>query len=141
MALITLIYVSSAAKSVSYSDIQDILRQSREANEKKGITGLLLFKDGNFMQVLEGDADLVDELHQKISNDPRHGGIITLFREPILKRSFSDWKMGFKDIGHLTEDEKAGRSDYLDRPLNDTVYISNPNEAFILLQAFKNTVR
>jgi hypothetical protein len=141
MALITLIYVSSAVRSVTSSDIQDILKQSREANGKKGITGLLLFKDGNFMQVLEGDAELVDELHQKISNDPRHGGIITLFREPILQRSFSDWKMGFKDIGHLTEDEKAGHSDYLDRPLNDAVYMSNPNEAFILLQAFKNTVR
>lgn len=141
MALITLIYVSSAVRSLTSSDIQDILRHSREANAKNEITGLLLFKDGNFMQVLEGDSELVDELHQKIENDPRHTGLVTLIRSPIANRSFSDWKMGFKNISHLTEEEKAAHSDYLDRPLNDTSYISNPNEAFILLQAFKNTVR
>lgn len=141
MALITLIYVSSAVKSLESADIQAILRQSREANEKKRITGLLLFKGGNFMQVLEGDAELVDDLHQKICNDPRHTGITTLIRLPIQQRSFSDWKMGFKDITELTEAEKAGISDYLDRPLNDACYLSNPSEAFILLQAFKNTVR
>ena len=66
MALITLIYVSSAVRSLNNSDIQDILRHSREANTNNEITGLLLFKDGNFMQVLEGDSELVDELHQKI---------------------------------------------------------------------------
>jgi hypothetical protein len=141
MALVTLIYVSSAVRSLTDSDIQKILRASREANGKKQITGLLLFKDGNFMQVLEGDAHAVDELHKRISSDPRHTRIITLLRSPIHTRRFSDWKMGFKDIGNLTEEEKAAHSDYLDRPLSDSAYSSNPNEAFILLESFKNTVR
>lgn len=142
MALITLIYLSSAVMSLEHSDIQDILRHSREANTKNEITGLLLFKDGNVMQVLEGDSAPVDELHQKIVNDPRHTGLITLIRSPILMRSFADWKMGFKNISHLTEEEKQTvHSDYLGRPLNDSLYISDPNEAFILLQAFKNNMR
>ena len=75
------------------------------------------------MQVLEGESELVDELHQKIVKDPRHTGLVTLIRSPIPKRSFSDWKMGFKNISQLTEDEKAAHSDYLDRLLNDTSYI------------------
>lgn len=141
MELVTLVYVSSAARSFKDSDIQDILRFSRESNEKKGITGLLLFKDGNFMQVLEGDAQVIDDLHDKISNDTRHTGIITLLRQPIQSRSFSDWKMGFKDIGKLAEEEKISWSDYLDHPLTDPSYVSNPSKAYRLLESFKKTVR
>ena len=140
MALVTLIYVSAAARSLSHSDIQDILRESREGNGKKNITGLLLFKEGSFMQVLEGESQAVEELHRKISIDPRHTRIITLLKAPIQSRRFGDWKMGFKNIEDLTEEEKAGHSDYLDRPFNDASYSSNPNEAFILLETFKNSV-
>jgi hypothetical protein len=141
MELVTLVYVSSAARSFRDSEIQDILGYSRKSNGMKGITGLLLFKHGNFMQILEGYSQVVDDLHQKIINDPRHTGMITLLREPIHSRNFSDWKMGFKDIGTLTEEEKSGRSDYLDLPLNDPRYVSNPNMAYILLESFKNTLR
>ena len=141
MALITLIYVSSATKTVKDLDIVNILRASREANGKVGITGILLFKDGNFMQVLEGEATSVDELHGKISKDPRHTGLITLLRKPITKRSFSNWKMGFKDMGGLTPAERSGHSDYLDLPLNDRSFVSNPSSALILLQSFKKIVR
>lgn len=141
MELVTLIYVSTAVRPFKYSDIQDILRVSREANERRGITGMLLFKDGNFMQVLEGESHVVDELQQKISQDPRHTGIITLIKCPIETRNFGDWKMGFKDIGKLTEEEKSAWSDYLDRPLNDSKYVSNPNLAYVVLESFKKTVR
>lgn len=141
MALITLIYVSSATKTVKDSDIVDILKASREANGKVDITGILLFKDGNFMQVLEGEAAVVDALHGKISKDPRHTGLITLLRKPITERSFSNWKMGFKDMGGLTPAEKSGHSDYLDLPLNDRTFVTNPSSALILLQSFKKMVR
>ena len=141
MELVTLVYVSSAVKSFKDSDLQDILRVSRASNAKKDISGLLLFKDGNFMQVLEGDSRIIDDLHKKIIKDPRHTGILTLLRKPIQSRTFSDWKMGFKNIGDLTEEERSIRSDYLDRPLNDSMYVSNPNEAYILLESFKQVVR
>lgn len=141
MELITLIYVSSSVTLLKKSEILDILNKSRDANGKKGITGILLYKSGNFMQVLEGDPAVVDELHRKISRDPRHTGIITLMRKPIINRSFSDWKMGFKDIDECTQSEKSGYSDYLDLPLNDKSYVSNPNSAFLLLESFKKSVR
>lgn len=141
MALITLIYASSAVGSLKKSETLEILKTSRENNGRKGIGGMLLFKDGNFMQVLEGDSSVVDELYLKISRDPRHTGLITLVRRHILKRSFSDWKMGFKDLGDLTQDEKAAHSNFLDIPLNDVVYASSPDVAFKLLESFKKTVR
>jgi len=141
MALVCLIYVSSAVGSFSNSDVLSILNASRVANEKREVTGLLLYKDGNFMQVLEGEAEVVDALHDKISKDPRHSGIITLHRASIEERTFGNWQMGFKDMDNLTEDEKAARSDFLDRPLNDNSYVSTPNEALFLLESFKDTVR
>ena len=141
MELVRLIYVSSAVKSFKISDIKDIFRFSREANGRKGITGLLLFKDGNFMQVLEGYSRVVDDLLLKISQDRRHTGMITLLRDSIQTRTFSEWKMGFKDIGTITEEEKSALSDYLDLPLNDDRYVSNPNAAYIILESFKKTVR
>ena len=141
MELITLIYVSSAVKSANNSEILDILKISRKANGEKNITGMLLFKDGNFMQILEGDAPVVDELHRKIARDPRHTGLITLLRRPIPNRVFSDWKMGFQNIDNLTQDEKSGHSNYLDLPLVDPSYIANPNAALRLLESFKKTAR
>lgn len=141
MGLITLIYVSSAVKSLKETDIVDILKVSRESNAKKGVTGMLLYKDGNIMQVLEGEEVVVDELHRKISKDPRHTGLITLIREPIQERAFGNWKMAFKDFSTLTPEEKAGHSDYLDLPLNDPSYVSAPNTAFKLLKSFRESFR
>lgn len=141
MPLINLIYVSSAVSSLAREDILDILKRSRDANEKKGITGMLLFKDGNFMQVIEGDALSVDDLHQKISQDPRHTQLITLLREPIVERTFEDWTMAFKDISDLTPDEKIGRSDFLDLSFLDTSYVSNPSSALKLLMSFTKMMR
>jgi hypothetical protein len=80
MELIRLVYMSSAARSFKDSYMQDILRYSRESNGRKGITGLLLFKSGNFIQILEGDSQVVDDLHLKIIDDPRHTGFCLLVK-------------------------------------------------------------
>jgi hypothetical protein len=123
------------------SDIIEILNHSRTANAKKNITGILLYKDGNFMQVLEGDSLDVDELLQRISKDKRHTGLITLRRTIINNRTFGEWKMGFKDIQNLTDDERSAHSDFLDNPLNDKTFVSDPSKAFRLLESFKTVVR
>lgn len=141
MTLLSLIYVSSAVKSLKQSDIVDILRVSRSANAKRDITGILLFKDGNFMQILEGEAANVEELYQKLSKDKRHTGLITLRRMTISTRSFGEWKMGFRDVHGLTDEELIGRSDYLEKSFNDPSYINSPNAAFRLLESFKKIVK
>ena len=73
-----LVYVSMAQEKMSKEDLLDILAQSREANAKAGITGMLLYKDGNFMQALEGEETAVRALYARICRDPRHRGILTL---------------------------------------------------------------
>jgi Sensors of blue-light using FAD len=65
-------------KPFSTEELTDLLRKSRDNNAALGITGMLLYKDGNFMQVLEGDEERVRALATKVSQDRRHRGFIQL---------------------------------------------------------------
>ena len=71
-ALVHLVYTSIAAREFSKEDHTELLKKSRAANELLGVTGMLLFSEGNFFQVLEGEPEVVDALYTKISRDPRH---------------------------------------------------------------------
>jgi hypothetical protein len=64
-------------------------------NKPLGITGMLLHSDGCFFQVLEGEASPVDTLYKKLDRDKRHQQLTLIIREPIAKRSFASWSMGF----------------------------------------------
>jgi hypothetical protein len=93
-----IIYLSSGIKIFSDEEINDLLKVSRNNNEKNGITGLLLYSDGNFMQILEGEKEAVESTYNKILNDTRHRNIILISKEPIKKRNFKEWKMGFSIV-------------------------------------------
>jgi hypothetical protein len=93
-----IIYLSSGIKIFSDEEINDLLKVSRNNNEKNGITGLLLYSDGNFMQILEGEKEAVESTYNKILNDKRHRNIILISKEPIKKRNFKEWKMGFSIV-------------------------------------------
>jgi hypothetical protein len=62
-----IIYLSSGIKIFSDEEINDLLKVSRNNNEKNGITGLLLYSDGNFMQILEGEKEAVENTYKKIA--------------------------------------------------------------------------
>ena len=78
--MIRMVYISSAVRLMTDAELVSLLRQCRANNEKAGITGMLLYKGGNFMQALEGPEEDVDRLQRRIETDPRHTGIITLSR-------------------------------------------------------------
>ena len=71
-----LIYISSASGKFGQADLDAILAISRKNNSARGLTGMLLFHDGCFFQVLEGEAAIVERTFATISNDTRHGGVI-----------------------------------------------------------------
>jgi hypothetical protein len=99
MPLIHLIYVSTAREPADARMLEEILAVSARNNAPQGITGMLLYAGGTFMQVLEGEADVVDATHHRIERDPRHMGLIVLERAPITERSFTRWSMGFRRLG------------------------------------------
>lgn len=90
-----LIYISSASGDFGQAELELILSCSRANNAKHGVTGLLLFHDGCFFQVLEGDKESVQRTFAAISPDNRHTGVIILESRPIVERGFPHWTMGY----------------------------------------------
>ena len=95
MSINQLIYSSSASKKMLKSDLYIILRQARKNNELNGVTGLLIYTDKHFFQVLEGPKKVVSQLFEKISNDKRHYDIQILGESDIDFCAFPNWKMAY----------------------------------------------
>ncbi len=93
-----LIYVSSATLALPTEALLQMLDQARSKNEKLGVTGMLLYKGGNFMQMLEGEKEIVVELFDTIRRDIRHHNVIQIKVGEIESRSFPNWSMGFTDM-------------------------------------------
>ncbi|EHR72806.1 acylphosphatase [Burkholderiales bacterium JOSHI_001] len=98
-SLIQCIYASAAAQRMDTADLAALLRTARHHNERLGLTGMLLYADGSFFQVLEGPQDAVDATYARIEADPRHSQVTRIIREPIPRRFFSAWSMGFCQAG------------------------------------------
>ena len=111
--MIHLIYISSATRNLTEMDLLDLLHQARDRNKRQNVTGMLLFKEGAFLQVLEGAADDVDEIYSSILRDDRNAGNYLVEREEIAERNFSQWSMGFQDLTRAQPDQLKGYTDLL----------------------------
>ena len=136
--MLSLTYVSSATDLMSADELVALLEQSRASNERRGITGMLLYRDGNILQCLEGPEDEVRAAYDVISRDPRHRGVIVLAEEHVEQRSFADWSMGFKDLSGSDAGDLAGFNDYLCS--GDLDYLGDRAQpVFHLIQVFRDS--
>jgi hypothetical protein len=92
--LVRLLYASRASEPAPPTLVEDILATSLENNARNGITGVLCYGNGIFMQALEGGRMAVSRLYQSIARDPRHRDVVLLHYEEILEREFAGWAMG-----------------------------------------------
>lgn len=99
--LVRLMYASRATAALTDADLAPILRTSREHNPAEGITGLLCYSDGIFVQVLEGGRNAVNARYRRIVEDPRHRDVILLGYEEIAEREFPGWTMGQVNLHRL----------------------------------------
>lgn len=97
-AIFQLVYVSSATRLMTAADLSDLLLQARARNKELGITGLLLYRDGNFIQAIEGPEPSIELLLAALLRDPRHHDVTVVWRQPATQRDFADWTMGFRRI-------------------------------------------
>lgn len=132
----SLTYVSSAVSPFTSRELRELLEISNRNNTRQAVTGMLLYKDGNFMQSLEGEEAAVRDTHQRIANDSRHRGLITLVQGPTPGRQFAQWSMGFRDLG-ADIDNPEGYSEFLNLPLTGQEFSSNPSKAQKLLLMFR----
>lgn len=96
--LVRMLYASRAAEPLTPAVVDAILAASRRNNPREGITGILCFSNGLFIQVLEGGRDAVSALFIKIAADARHAEIRILTYEDIAERRFGGWTMGEVNI-------------------------------------------
>ena len=130
-----LIYISTAVKLMTDDDLSSLLTESRDKNDKRNITGMLLYCHRTFIQVLEGDIADIERTFASIKRDKRHRDVLLMVTGPISERSFADWSMGFCAI---YADDVARIQGYLD-PVNKIQVaqkISGPHPSVTLMKSF-----
>ena len=89
--IVQMVYVSSTVGLMSEKELLHLLVSARNRNSKHGITGMLLYSDGNVMQVIEGEESSINQLFSNIVSDGRHSGIIVLYIDVIPEPEFSEF--------------------------------------------------
>jgi hypothetical protein len=112
-SLIHCIYASAATRPFTTPELTALLQVARDRNKRLDVTGMLLYVQGSFFQVLEGQAATVDALLKLIEADPRHNQLTVIIREPITHRSFKEWTMGFLAAAPQELDGIVGVNDFL----------------------------
>jgi hypothetical protein len=94
-------YASRAVPALDQEELVTILRQSKANNPSTGVTGVLCYSGGIFLQVLEGGRSAVNKLYNRIGADPRHTDVELLVYEEIGERRFASWSMGQVNMSRL----------------------------------------
>ncbi len=135
--MLSLVYVSAAVQPWTTAELTALLEQSRANNAQLGITGMLLYKNHQFMQALEGPPAAVRALEARIARDPRHRDVLTLIETPIRQRAFGEWAMGF----HQLDDEPPlmlpGYSNFLQSGFAELATLRQPQLVHKVLQHFR----
>lgn len=140
MALIHLIYVSTAREEMNPTDLGDILDACMRNNSPRHVTGMLLYAGGSFMQVLEGEEAQVEEIFGRICRDPRHNDVIELERTVIPERSFEHWNMGFRRLGPADVEAHPGFAPFFQDGFDAASIGAKPGLALEILNNFRETL-
>jgi hypothetical protein len=134
-------YVSSAKELLSQEALLSLLRKCRNKNAEHGVTGLLLYHAGNFMQAIEGPEEAVRKLYNIIRSDPIHHNIITLSDEPVEERNFANWEMGFVTLTDSEISAVEGFNDLFHKSADKHSLAAKASAAKTLLLSFRQHMR
>jgi hypothetical protein len=134
-------YLSSAVREFTKPQLRELLELSRKKNLQLGITGLLLYRGGNFLQVIEGEETDVKALYNKVCQDPRHTGIFKMLDEACAEREFPNWTMAFQDLEIEDVNAIPGYSDFLSPSWRSGGSEARASKARKLLAGFKERLR
>jgi len=135
--MIQIAYISTATKPMTTEQLIDLLKQSFKNNAATGVTGILIFGNATFLQVLEGEERVVDGLYEKIKKDPRHSSPSLLHRKPIERRQYDDWTMGFKRVGGKELQGIEGLRDFNEADFNSEYLTRNTTAAESIMDHFR----
>lgn len=130
-----LLYVSNTQPDLTPTVLDDILTASRRNNAMMGITGLLLYIDGGFLQMLEGDELVLRELYSRISSDRRHSELRLMLDRESAVRTFPGWSMGF-ERPCMDDPETAGMFGVARAAIHDQLSPKTGRIVAMMLQTF-----
>lgn len=107
------VYASRARVVCDAAFLGGLLEKARAHNASVGVSGVLLYHAGAFLQVLEGPPDAVATLYAKIERDKRHDRVIILQRRLVSERSFGEWSMGLMKTDSRALAATQGLNDFL----------------------------
>ena len=139
--ILLLVYVSSATVLFDQPMLVELLRVSRANNARDGITGVLLYDDGSFIQAIEGPEPAIRALKRRLEADPRHQQVTTVLEELVAERQFGQWSMGFVPREALDAADLDAFTHFLEHP--DSLAIDGPARRLvqIVLDQFRRSLR
>jgi hypothetical protein len=126
-------YSSVATEPFDDEMLGELLERSRQRNGSVDVTGLLLHRDGRFIQFLEGPERAVRDLVARISRDPRHTRVRVLLEDPVAERQFSEWTMGYRTL-----DDDAPMSEGFRTSFDD---LESGDDRILMVQAARDLTR
>lgn len=96
--LLEIVYSSETPVPLTSEDVRSLLEHARKKNAEWNVTGLLCYDHKQFLQIIEGETDVIMDLFHSIQNDPRHTNVRILHEGDITTRAFDDWKMAYEPI-------------------------------------------
>jgi hypothetical protein len=132
-----LVYVSTAVEPFSRRDLDALVASARARNEAAAITGFLLHRRGNFLQLLEGDRDAVAALYERLLRDRRHRWATRLLEGAVEARSFPGTPLGYQDLDSAEVLALPGFAEFLGDSLADEEFENDPGRALKLLLLFR----
>jgi Sensors of blue-light using FAD len=136
--VLSMAYLSSASFPYSDGDLAALLTISRANNARLGVTGMLLYRDGQFLQVLEGPEDGVRDRYSRISADPRHRDVHKLMETDVTERQFPVWTMGYRALNGTPADAIPGFEDFFGSRSRRRDLTENASRARLLLEWFRH---
>jgi hypothetical protein len=136
--MIQLIYISTTSTWPTESELLYLLEQARLRNLRRNITGMLLYSNRTYLQILEGEAKDVHEIYEAICKDSRNEGHEILLESEIQRRNFPDWSMGFENLEDCSPNEHPGFVEVFGGKLDKSIAVNNRTNAIKLLMNFAN---
>jgi uncharacterized membrane protein (DUF373 family) len=131
-------YISIPTRPVSTDALMDILNTSRRNNASIGVSGMLLFTGSEFIQILEGDEKVIEELLNTIKKDPRHKDFRIIEKKKITTREYAEWTMGFKRVDKEDLRDIPGLNKFFETDLSGEIDHNKLKLINNLLNHFRN---
>ncbi len=130
-----ILYSSAATSSMTSAQLSALAIQSSESNHEGGISGCLVYHKREFMQLLEGEQDEIENLLAKIIKDSRNTNLKVIWQGPIEQRAFASWGMAFVNLEEGTK--PSGIQEMIEQGLNSaqiTGHHSTARELFEIIR-------